>query len=56
MKKRAVIYIRESTKFQDPESQKRECINYCKKNKLDIVKIYQDIASCLLYTSPSPRD
>jgi site-specific DNA recombinase len=45
MKKRAVIYIRESTKFQDPESQKRECINYCKKNKLDIVKIYQDIAS-----------
>ena len=43
--KRAVIYVRESTNFQDPDSQRKECLEYCKKNSLEVVKVYQDIAS-----------
>lgn len=43
--KRAVIYVRESTNFQDPDSQRKECLEYCKKNNLEVVKVYQDIAS-----------
>ena len=45
MKKRAVIYIRESTNFQDPESQYQECLAFCEKNNFEVVKKYQDIAS-----------
>lgn len=43
--KRAVIYIRESTKFQDPDTQEKECRAYCKENDFQIVKTYRDIAS-----------
>lgn len=43
--KRAVIYIRESTKFQDPDTQEKECRAYCKENNFQIVKTYRDIAS-----------
>lgn len=43
--KRAVIYIRESTKFQDPDTQERECLAYCENNNFQIVKTYKDIAS-----------
>lgn len=43
--KRAVIYIRESTKFQDPDTQEKECRSYCKENDFQIVKTYRDIAS-----------
>ena len=43
--KRAVIYIRESTKFQDPETQEKECRAYCIENDFQIVGIYRDIAS-----------
>lgn len=43
--KRAVIYIRESTKFQDPNTQEKECRAYCKENDFQIVKTYRDIAS-----------
>lgn len=45
IKKRAAIYIRESTKFQDPETQEKECIAYCKSNGFKITKKYRDIAS-----------
>lgn len=45
MKKRAAIYVRESTNFQDPESQLKECIQYCEKNLFEITQTYQDIAS-----------
>lgn len=45
MKKRAVIYIRESTNFQDPESQYQECLAFCEKNNFEVIKKYQDIAS-----------
>lgn len=45
MKKRAVIYIRESTNFQDPESQYQECLAFCKKNDFEVIKKYQDISS-----------
>lgn len=45
MKKRAAIYIRESTNFQDPESQYGECLKYCKEHEFEVVKKYQDIAS-----------
>ena len=44
-KKRAAIYIRESTKFQDPDSQERECRAYCNEHNFTIVRIYRDIAS-----------
>lgn len=43
--KRAAIYIRESTKFQDPETQEKECIAYCKNNGFKVTKKYRDIAS-----------
>lgn len=43
--KRAVIYIRESTKFQDPDTQEKECKAYCKENNFQIIKTYRDIAS-----------
>ncbi|MBR8701318.1 hypothetical protein IX317_001120 [Fusobacterium sp. DD29] len=43
--KRAAIYIRESTKFQDPDAQERECRAYCNEHNFNIVKIYRDIAS-----------
>lgn len=43
--KKAAIYIRESTNFQDPESQYGECLKYCKENNFEVVKKYQDIAS-----------
>ena len=43
--KRAVIYIRESTKFQDPDTQEKECRAYCKENNFQIIKTYRDIAS-----------
>ena len=43
--KRAVIYVRESTNFQDPESQYGECLKYCKEHNFEVVKKYQDIAS-----------
>ena len=45
MRKRAVIYIRESTNFQDPESQYQECLAFCEKNDFEVIKKYQDIAS-----------
>ena len=45
MKKRAVIYIRESTNFQDPESQYQECLAFCEKSNFEVIKKYQDIAS-----------
>ena len=45
MKRRAAIYVRESTNFQDPESQMKECLIYCDKNKFEVIKTYQDIAS-----------
>lgn len=43
--KRAAIYIRESTNFQDPESQYKECLKYCDENGYKVIKKYQDIAS-----------
>ena len=43
--KRAVIYVRESTNFQDPESQYKECLKYCEENDFKVIKKYQDIAS-----------
>lgn len=43
--KRAVIYIRESTKFQDPDTQEKECKAYCKENNFQIIKTYRNIAS-----------
>lgn len=43
--KRTAIYIRESTNFQDPESQYQECLAFCNKNNFEVVKKYQDIAS-----------
>lgn len=45
MGKKAAIYIRESTNFQDPESQLKECLIYCEKNNFQVTKTYQDIAS-----------
>ena len=45
IRKRAVIYIRESTNFQDPESQYQECLAFCEKNDFEVIKKYQDIAS-----------
>lgn len=45
MSKKAAIYIRESTNFQDPESQLKECLIYCEKNNFQAIKTYQDIAS-----------
>lgn len=45
MNRKAAIYIRESTNFQDPESQLKECLIYCEKNNFQVVKTYQDIAS-----------
>lgn len=43
--KRAAIYIRESTNFQDPDSQYGECLKYCEEHNFKVVKKYQDIAS-----------
>lgn len=45
MNRKAAIYIRESTNFQDPESQLKECLIYCEKNNFQVIKTYQDIAS-----------
>ena len=43
--KRAAIYVRESTNFQDPESQYKECLKYCEENNFQVIKKYQYIAS-----------
>lgn len=45
MNRKAAIYTRESTNFQDPESQLKECLIYCEKNNFQVIKTYQDIAS-----------
>lgn len=42
---RVVIYVRESTNFQNPEAQLAECLEYCKQNNMEVVKTYKDIAS-----------
>lgn len=43
--KKAAIYVRESTNFQDPDSQYRECLKFCQDNNFEVVKNYLDIAS-----------
>jgi len=37
--KKAIIYLRTSTKEQNPELQKKECIEFCKRMNLEIVRI-----------------
>lgn len=37
--------MRESTNFQDPESQYEECLKYCNENEFEVIRRYQDIAS-----------
>ena len=60
---RAVIYARYSSNKQTEQSiegQLRDCYAYAEKHDITIVGEYIDRAlsakTCLLYTSPSPRD
>lgn len=45
MKNRGIIYVRESTKDQDWESQLLECRKYCKRNNIKVLKEYVDLMS-----------
>lgn len=40
MKEKAVLYLRGSNTSQTPELQKNACINFCKENNLEVVKIF----------------
>ncbi len=45
MKRKAAIYVRESTDRQDWKAQLEQCNNYCKSNGIEVYKTYKDIAS-----------
>jgi DNA invertase Pin-like site-specific DNA recombinase len=42
---KAIIYLRTSTKEQNPELQKEDCINFCKNHNWEIVGIYTEQVS-----------
>lgn len=39
---RAIIYLRTSTKEQNPELQKQDCIDFCRDNNLEVLEIYSE--------------
>lgn len=45
MKTKGAIYVRESTDKQDWKAQLDQCKEYCKKNNIQVYKVYKDIAS-----------
>lgn len=42
---KVAIYCRVSTDDQDPDKQRLICEEYCKRNDLEVVKVYKDIIS-----------
>ena len=42
---KVAIYCRVSTEEQDADKQESACLEYCKRNKLEVFKVYKDIIS-----------
>lgn len=50
---KVAIYCRVSTEDQDADKQEAQCLEYCKRNEIEVYKVYKDVISGKEVSRPS---
>lgn len=53
--KKAIIYLRTSTKEQNPELQRKDCIDFCRKRSLEVVEVVSEQGSAYKLEKVRPK-